>query len=121
MPNIIGVDGCPAGWIALIERTETRSVTARVFLTFRDLATALEATVIAIDIPIGLTDCGARECDRLARRHLGAKRGSSVFPAPIRPALAASSFMNANAASLAAQKKGISQQAFAIYPKTRSG
>jgi hypothetical protein len=90
MPNIAGVDGCRAGWIALIECTETRSITARVFLTFRDLVTALDAIVIAIDIPIGLTDSGARQCDHLARRHLGSKRGSSVFPAPIRPALAAS-------------------------------
>ncbi|MEA2339505.1 MAG: hypothetical protein QOE82_3512 [Thermoanaerobaculia bacterium] len=117
MPNIVGVDGCPAGWIALIEQTETRSITAHVFLTFRDLNTALDAAVIAIDIPIGLTECGARECDHLARRHLGAKRGSSVFPAPVRPALAASTYAEAKAASIAAQKKGISQQAFAIYPK----
>jgi predicted RNase H-like nuclease len=119
MPNIAGVDGCPAGWIALIEQTETRRITAHVFLTFRDLAAALDAAVIAIDIPIGLTDCGARQCDHLARRHLGPKRGTSVFPAPIRPALAGSTYAEAKAASIAAQKKGISQQAFAIYPKIR--
>jgi len=119
MPNIVGVDGCPVGWIALIERTETRSIAAHVFLTFRDLTTALDAAVIAIDIPIGLTENGARQCDHIARRHLGAKRGSSVFPAPIRPALSASTYTEAKAASIAAQKKGISQQAFAIYPKIR--
>jgi len=119
MPNVAGVDGCPAGWIALIEQTETRSITAHVFLTFRDLTTALDAAVIAIDIPIGLTDCGARQCDHLARRHLGPKRGLSVFPAPVRAALAASTYAEAKAASIGAQKKGISQQAFAIYPKIR--
>ena len=119
MPNIVGVDGCPAGWIALIEQIETRSITANVFLTFRDLTAALDAAVIAIDIPIGLTESGARQCDHLARRHLGPKRGSSVFPAPIRPALSASTYAEAKAASIAAQKKGISQQAFAIYPKIR--
>jgi predicted RNase H-like nuclease len=119
MPNIAGVDGCPAGWIALIEQTETRRITAQVFLTFSDLTDALNAAVIAIDIPIGLTDRDARQCDVLARRHLGPKRGTSVFPAPIRPALSASTYLDANAASIAVQKKGISQQAWAIYPKIR--
>jgi len=119
MPNIAGVDGCPAGWIALIEQTETRRLTARVFLTFADLTNAFDAAVIAIDIPIGLTDRDARQCDVIARRHLGPKRGTSVFPAPIRSALSASSYTEANAVSVAMQKKGISQQAWAIYPKIR--
>jgi predicted RNase H-like nuclease len=55
----------------------------------------------------------------MARRHLGPKRGTSVFPPPIRPALGASTYSDAKAASIAAQKKGISQQAWAIYPKIR--
>jgi predicted RNase H-like nuclease len=119
LPNIVGVDGCPAGWIALIENTETRRVTAHVFLTFGDLTVARDAAVIAIDIPIGLTDSGARKCDELARAQLGAKRGTSVFPAPIRSALPAATYAAAKAASVIAQKKGISKQAFAIYPKIR--
>jgi len=119
MPNIVGVDGCPAGWVALIEQTETASITAHVFLKFRDLALALDAAIIAIDIPIGLTECHARQCDVLARRRLGPLRGRSVFPAPIRPALQAPTDAAAKAASMAAQQKGISQQALAIYPKIR--
>jgi predicted RNase H-like nuclease len=39
--------------------------------------------VIAVDIPIGLPDAGARCCDREARRRLPG-RTSSVFPAPTR-------------------------------------
>jgi predicted RNase H-like nuclease len=113
------VDGCPSGWIAIVEQTETHHITARVFLTFSDLINALDAAVIAIDIPIGLTDSDARECDVLARRHLGQKRGTSFFPAPIRSALSALTYPKANAASIAMQKKGISQQAWAIYPKIR--
>jgi predicted RNase H-like nuclease len=118
MPYIAGVDGCPAGWIALIERTETQRITAHIFLTFLDLVIARDA-VIAIDIPIGLTDCGARDCDVLARSDLGPKRGTSVFPAPVRAALMALTYPEAKAASIAAQKKGISKQAFEIYPKIR--
>ncbi|HXH37254.1 MAG TPA: DUF429 domain-containing protein, partial [Thermoanaerobaculia bacterium] len=119
MPKIAGVDGCPAGWIALVEQTVTRSITAHVFPTFRHLVDALDAAVIAIDIPIGLTDRDARQCDLLARKHLGPKRGTSVFPAPIRSALGASTYLDAKAASIASQQKGISQQAWAIYPKIR--
>jgi len=83
------------------------------------LTAELDAAVIAIDIPIGLTDHGARQCDLDARSHLGPKRGTSVFPAPIRSALSALTYAEANAASMAAQKKGIPQQAWAIYPKIR--
>jgi len=43
---------------------------------------------IAIDIPIGLLE-GPRVCDKAARKLLGQPRGSSVFPAPCRPALEA--------------------------------
>lgn len=45
--------------------------------------------VLGVDIPIGLADEGARHCDKEARRVLGQPRASSVFPAPIRPVLAA--------------------------------
>lgn len=119
MPTIAGVDGCPAGWIALVENTTTRSITAFVFENFAGLVEALDAVVIAIDIPIGLTERGARQCDVDARQRLGAKRGTSVFPAPIRPALGASSYEQAKHRSMAVQKKAISQQAWAIYPKIR--
>jgi len=119
MPNIAGVDGCPSGWIAVVEQTETHNITAHVFQTFSDLTDALDAAGIAIDIPIGLTDHGPRQCDRDARHHLGPKRGTSVFPAPIRSALSALTYAEANAASKAAQQKGIPQQAWAIYPKIR--
>src|SRR5258708_162894 len=56
------------------------NIPAHIFLTFSDLTAALDAVVIAIDIPIGLTDHGPRRCDLDARRHLGPKRGTSVFP-----------------------------------------
>src|ERR1700760_1414746 len=106
MPNIAGEDGCPSGWIAVVEQTETHDITAHVFETFSDLTDALDAAVIAIDIPIGLTNRGPRQWDLDARSHLGPKRGTSVFPAPIRSALAASTYAEANAASKATQQKG---------------
>jgi predicted RNase H-like nuclease len=119
MPNLAGVDGCPAGWIAVVENSKTQSIVAIVFKNFAQLAAVLDTAVIAIDIPIGLTDCDARHCDVLARKLLGPKRGTSVFPAPIRPAMHASSYAEAKATSLSVQKKAISKQGWAIYPKIR--
>ncbi len=77
--------------------------------------------IVAIDIPIGLLDtyeAGGRPCDRAARKILG-KRASSVFPAPIRPVLAATDWSDACARSRAsaAHGKAISKQTFAILPK----
>jgi hypothetical protein len=49
--------------------------------------------IVAVDIPIGLNEeyeAGGRFCDREARKCLRG-RASSVFPAPVRPVLAASS------------------------------
>lgn len=71
------------------------------------------------DIPIGLTDAGLRTCDVEARALLGPQRGSSVFAAPIRPALHAASYLEACEASFKAQQKKLSKQSWAIYPKIR--
>ena len=50
---------------------------------------------------------------------LGQPRGSSVFPAPIRPAVNASNRREADAISRSVDGKGVSAQAFGIYPRIR--
>jgi predicted RNase H-like nuclease len=72
----------------------------------------------AIDIPIGLAPLGPRRADVEARRRLGPRR-SSVFPAPVRAVLAASTYEEACALSRAASGKAISKQLFNILPKIR--
>jgi predicted RNase H-like nuclease len=74
--------------------------------TFVDVL-ALTAGVIAVDMPIGLPEEGRRACDAAARRMLGPRR-SSVFPVPVRAALAATSF---------AQVRGLSIQGWNLVPK----
>ncbi len=79
--------------------------------------------VVGVDVPIGLCDAyetGGRTCDREARKRLQ-KRASSVFPAPVRPVLAASLFEDACARSRASAPSGkaISKQTFFILPKIR--
>jgi predicted RNase H-like nuclease len=73
---------------------------------------------VAVDIPIGLASDRQRLADVEARRQLGARR-SSVFPAPVRSVLAASSYAEACALSRAACGKAISKQLFNILPKIR--
>ncbi len=75
--------------------------------------------LIAIDVPIGLTDSGPRACDREARRLLGRPRASSVFPAPIRAVLAARSWEEACAIRKHAEGKRMSKQAWGIVGKVR--
>jgi predicted RNase H-like nuclease len=116
----LGVDGCRGGWFgiqlsgpdswdfALVERAE--SLVERF----------PEATLILIDIPIGLpAKCGqTRACDLLAARLLGPRR-ASVFPAPCREILAAADYPAALALSRRLTGKGISKQAWNIGPKIR--
>lgn len=69
-----------------------------------------ELAVIAIDIPIGLSDSGARECDVAARKLLQ-PHGTRVFPAPPRVALAhVDDYDAACRASIAATGKSLSKQ-----------
>lgn len=83
----VGVDGCPYGWfsVGLDDRGEWQGKT---FLAFGDLLTHYaNASLILVDIPIGLPEKGeARDCDRNARKLLNPGRSRSVFPAPTRQA-----------------------------------
>jgi predicted RNase H-like nuclease len=72
----------------------------------------------AVDMPIGLAPEGPRRADVEARRQLGPRR-SSVFPAPARSVLAASTYDEACALSRAVCGKAISKQLFNILPKIR--
>lgn len=118
MAQLIGVDGCKAGWFAVVETTETAEFSSVVASTFAGLVSLFgRFDVLAVDIPIGLPDRGSRVCDVLARRLLGAKRGSSVFPAPIRAVLNATTYADANAIRRTTESKGMSKQAFEITGK----
>lgn len=87
MSVLAGVDGCPGGWIAAIERDGAVSI--EVFARFAELADSVGAdAVIAVDMPIGLPDhCfGGRGPEQLVRPLLG-MRQSSVFSIPSRDAV----------------------------------
>lgn len=114
-----GVDGCPVGWLLARTTRDSSQVGFHVYSRFEALLHENpDLDVIAVDIPIGLADSGARPTDSAARAFLGL-RGSSVFPAPVRAALKATTYDEACAASFAAHGKKLSKQTFAILPKIR--
>lgn len=94
------------------------------FTVVRDLGPVFaraeaRGALIAIDIPIGLSDLGPRACDVEARRRLGRPRASSVFPAPCRAALHATTYREVCALSRRTLGVAMSRQGFAIMPKIR--
>ena len=70
----------------------------------------------AIDIPIGLPESGPRPADVEARRRVGPRR-NSVFPAPARAVLGATTYGEACARSRQVGGKAISKQLFNILGK----
>lgn len=117
---VAGVDGCKGGWLCLTRRVGGGPVESRVYATARELfAQRPQPAVFAIDIPIGLPEAGSRECDREARRVLGWPRCTSVFPAPIRPALQARTREEASAITERIDGRKVGAQAWNLYGKIR--
>jgi predicted RNase H-like nuclease len=118
--HVAGIDGCRGGWCLAIGAVATDSIRIKcqVISTFADaVAAASGASDIAVDIPIGLTESGARACDQIARRALGS-RWMCVFRAPPRPVLATASYAEANMLNRSLYDgKGMSQQAYCIKDK----
>lgn len=115
-----GADACRAGWICAARELGRGQIQSGCFATAAELfAQDPTPTVLGIDIPIGLKDEGARDCDREARQVLGRPRASSVFPAPIRPVLAAESWEEACTIRERVDGKRMSKQAWTIVSKIR--
>jgi len=110
---VLGVDGCPGGWVAA--RVGPRGLSWHAG-RFADLL-ALPAEVVAVDIPIGLPAGAARRtADLQARDRLGGQR-SSVFLVPPRVVLEAPTQAEATLLSRAAGSVGVSIQTFHILAK----
>ena len=114
-----GIDGCKAGWMLITfdEGNERYQV-----LRTRDelLAAFKEFDRIFIDMPIGLEDEEyTRECDALLRKKLGTEYAPSVFSPPIRPALEAPTYAEANMTSFEFNGKKLSLQSWNITPKIK--
>lgn len=116
MVDVIGVDGCAGGWIAASRNARGAICCRHVDALAELFGNSMRPRVVAVDVPIGLLGRGARDCDVEARRLLGVRR-NSVFPAPIRPILTATSQADASRIRHRVEGKGVSIQTWAIVPK----
>ena len=110
---VLGVDGCPGGWVAA--QVEDGHVSWHV----GDFAALMlvDAAVVGVDIPIGLPpDARRRAADVEARAALGRQR-SSVFFAPPRVVLEAADQAHATRLSRAIGSTGVSIQLFHVLAK----
>jgi predicted RNase H-like nuclease len=116
MTSVIGVDGCPGGWITV---RWDGDVTHHLCRNFADVL-ALDADVIAVDMPIGFPEQSGRSVERFVRARLG-ERQSSVFSVPSRAAVMCGDYREACSANLACSDppKKVSKQIFHIFPKMR--
>ncbi len=114
-----GIDGCKIGWVLVtFDKGDEKY---QIIENNDDLKQAFEEyDRIFIDMPIGLEDEEyTRQCDALLRKELGSDYASSVFSPPIRPALEAPSYVEANMISFDYTEKKLSLQAWNITPKIK--
>jgi predicted RNase H-like nuclease len=120
MTVIAGIDGCRHGWVMLLGDPGRRRWQ---FLQLTTIAELLDLhprpELVLIDIPIGLTHHGPRACDLAARALLRPHRHGSVFPAPIRPMLAAKTYPEACQIGLKHDGRKLSRQSWNILAKIR--
>lgn len=113
--SVVGVDACKGGWVAVeLGDGKPRGVFGQ---TLDEVGGQIpDARGFAVDMPIGLHADRSRQADVQARALLGPRR-NSVFPAPVREALFASTHAEATRASQRLTGKGLSQQAYALRRK----
>lgn len=136
MPTLaIGVDGCRSGWffVALEQFREGEWSIAQsgIVCELKDLVDRIpdrssQSARVFVDIPIGLPDgTEGRECDKMARKSLGAHRASSVFSVPARCVVDAvgdeREYKRAKRLAEGATRgnASLSSQSFSILPKIR--
>lgn len=116
--RVLGVDGCPGGWVAVAPDLDRTRVYAAATLTGLLDAVAVDgpAGTVGVDIPIGLPDSARRQADLLAAGLLGPRR-SSIFATPVRAALVEPDYATAVQVNRKLTGHGFSRQAFGLRAK----
>ena len=114
-----GIDGCKAGWLLI--SFDEGNARYEVLRNEKALQEAFENfDRIFINIPIGLEDESfERECDMLLRKKMGPDYAEDVIDPPIRPALMAPSYVEANMTSFDFTERNLSLPAWNITPKIK--
>jgi predicted RNase H-like nuclease len=110
---IAGADWCGGlGWVLAIDCADGGTRIDKV-CDFSALVARSDLSLVVIDIPIGLLDTGRRLCDTEVRGAIGARR-NSVFTAPIRHMLGATSYDDACNRRFCTEQKKCSKQLYGI-------
>ncbi len=116
---VLGVDGWRGRWVGAL--LDGRTVTLHALADVAAVLAVPDVDLIAIDMPIGLSEDGVRACDVEARRRLRFA-GSSVFPTPVRAVLATDDYAEARRLSRQATDppRAPSAQAFQLVKAIRA-
>lgn len=116
--RVAGIDGCRDGWVAVtVESGAFAAATCRHGADLRQMLSGLAADMAIVDIPIGLSSGPAGRSVEKAMRDLLRGKASSVFNAPCRQALDATSYEEASRLNAEVLDVGLSRQTYGIMPK----
>jgi predicted RNase H-like nuclease len=124
MTRLVGVDGCPSGWIAIsISAEGALDAEVRIVTHFAEIVADPANRIIAVDMPIGLPDHvgpNGRGPETLVRPRLG-MRQSSVFSVPSRAAVMTEEYRAACTVARATStpQRMVAKQCFHLFPKIR--
>jgi predicted RNase H-like nuclease len=113
---VAGLDGFKKRWVCIVLRNGAFH-SARVFASLEAAAKGLsEATVIAVDTPIGFGTGNGRCAEHEAKEFVGARRNSVFLTLP-RAVYEAETFAEAKALAKALTGKGLIKQSFELRKK----
>lgn len=116
--KVVGIDGCPAGWIAIICKDSDWSY--GVFSSIEELVFEIsDADYYLIDMPMGLGDNNITRNLDSSMKKLLRPRHSTIFQAPCRQVLDAENYNDANRINRHILGKGLTIQSWNIVPKIR--
>ena len=116
MKTVVGVDAYRGGWVTVALHNGLVEGCGAYTRFEKLLNDHSDASVVGVDIPIGLPVSGAREADKLARTFIGPRR-NSVFPPPPRSMLEAGTYRAALDLARELGVAGVSKQSFGLAPK----
>lgn len=111
--RVIGVDGCPGGWIAVALRDGSFESALAADRISEILSHYPPAKVVGVDIPIGAERGRFRRVDAAAKKLLG-PRSSTLFETPPLEVLARSDFPSALTLCRELTGKGFSKQSHGL-------
>jgi predicted RNase H-like nuclease len=116
--RIAGIDGCKSGWLIVEATSDLSKAELHLASNWHDANSS--AAIVAVDMPIGLSRNGVRQCEVEARK-LISPCGSRVFKTLPRGALrfAQENWIAANQWSKERGFGGISKQIWNIRPKIK--